>query len=176
MKNRLATVGLSVTLLSSFAASAFAQVITMNQPDNGFFEGPSPEWATLHSTNTQGTVEHREYHRDGATALLLWLAQNKAERGTASYEDARRIFYQERNMAHRQFHTDPVTLDSLMQLDESAGAQMVFSERTRAMTFPLPVITVAVQVPVLSMYAGKPSRRTIIAMADEQNRVRALQH
>ena len=174
MKNRVLTIGLTVTLLSSFAASAFAEVITMNQPDNGFFEGPSPEWATLHSTNMQGTAVHREYHRDGVTALLLWLVQNKAERGTAAYEDARRIFYQERNMAHRQFHTDPVTLDALMQLDESAGAQMIFSQRTRAMTFPLPVRTVT--VPVLSMYAGKPSRRTIIAMADEQNRLRALLH
>lgn len=163
MQNRVITIGLSVTLLSSIAASAFAQIITMNQPDNGFFEGPSPEWATLHSTNVQGTEVHREYHRNGVTALLLWLVQNKAERGTATYEDARRIFYQERNMAHRHFHTDPMTLDA------TNDQQTVFAPRAR-----LPASTVAVSV--VSPYAGKPSRRAIIAMADEQNRLRALSH
>lgn len=80
----------------------------MNQPDNGFFEGPNPEWATLHSTDVRGTEDHRQYHRDAVQAHLLWHQQNQSQRDTAAYENAHRIFHQDRNMLHREFHTAPL--------------------------------------------------------------------
>jgi hypothetical protein len=171
MKNRIFTISMSAALLASTASPALAAaVVTMNQPDNGFFEGPSPEWATLHSTDTQGTAVHRQYHRDGAAALLSWLTQNRTERGTASYEDARRIFYQERNMAHRQFHTAPVTLDGLSQLDPSTNHQPLIAT-TSTVVYQAPVTITT--TPVVRI-ATRPSRRTLLAAVDEQNRLRAI--
>lgn len=171
MKNRLFTISMSAALVATTITPAFAAtVVTMNQPDNGFYEGPSPEWATLHSTDAQGTAVHRQYHRDGATALLQWLNLNRGERGTAAYEDARRIFYQERNMSHRQFHTTPVSLDGLMQLDPTTNHQpFVASVSTVAYQAPVTVTT----TPVVRIVT-RPSRRTLLAIVEEQNRLRAL--
>jgi len=95
----------AIGLPSAFAAEATP---TMNQPDNGFHEGADPEWATLHSTDSRGTPEHREYHRQGVRLHLAWHKEHLAQRGTAAYENAHRAFHQERNMNHRQFHTAPV--------------------------------------------------------------------
>ncbi|OGJ61075.1 hypothetical protein A3C37_03355 [Candidatus Peribacteria bacterium RIFCSPHIGHO2_02_FULL_53_20] len=163
---------MSAALLAATTSPALAYtVVTMNQPDNGFFEGPSPEWATLHSTDTQGTAVHRQYHRDGATALVLWLTQSRSERGTVAYEDARRIFYQERNMSHRQFHTAPVTLDGLAQLDPFTDHQpLILNTTTIAYRAPVTITT----TPVVRVAAGRLSRRTLIAIVDEQNRLRAM--
>src|SRR3990167_7778099 len=104
MKNNI-ILSLSVTILGSIASPAIAQTIpTMNQPDNGFYEGPNPEWATLHSTDSRGTTEHREYHRDGVRSHILWHEENISGRNTGAYEEDHRIFHQDRNMLPRQFH------------------------------------------------------------------------
>lgn len=172
MRKHILTTGFSIALVAATVSPAFAQTaVTMNQPDNGFYEGPSPEWATLHSTDTQGTAVHRQYHRDGAAALLDWLSDHRPERGTLAYEDIRRIFYQERNMMHRQFHTLPISLDGLTQLDPSTDNAPASAPR------PSPTVsTVAYQdpAPVTYTYEGRPSRRSIIASVDEQNRLREV--
>jgi hypothetical protein len=88
------------------ALPAYAQEApTMNQPDNGFYEGRDPEWATLHSTSTQGTAAHRQYHRDAVKSHTQWHAEHASELGTAAYSAMHRIFHQERNLLHRLFHT-----------------------------------------------------------------------
>ena len=164
MKN-LKIIGTSVTLLSMIAPSAFAAetIVTMNQPDNGFYEGPNPEWATLHSTDNRGTTEHREYHRDGVRSHILWHEENISGRNTGAYEEDHRIFHQDRNMLHRQFHTEPVT-----PLEPSAD-QVGTSPR---------VITVALNTSVSPTpqptSAGRPSRRSIVAAAEVQNSQRAI--
>ncbi|OGJ57526.1 hypothetical protein A2881_03720 [Candidatus Peribacteria bacterium RIFCSPHIGHO2_01_FULL_55_13] len=172
MKHRIVTIGMSAALLASTVSPALAAVVvTTNQPDNGFYEGPSPEWATLHSTSTLGTAVHRQYHRDGAAALLTWLSDHRPERGTIAYEDIRRIFYQERNMMHRQFHTLPVSLDGLSQLDPSTNNTPAPAPR------PSPTVSTVAMVdlvPVSHTYEGRPSRRSIIASVDEQNRLREV--
>ena len=110
MKNRTYLIGLSVTFLSLIAPSAFAaDAPTMNQPDNGFYEGPDPEWATLHATSVQGTETHRQYHRDAAKTHLLWHAEHPSHQASAPYLVAHRIIHQVRNLLHRQFHTSPLT-------------------------------------------------------------------
>jgi hypothetical protein len=88
------------------SASA-AEPVTTNQPNNGFYEGADPEWATLHSTNAQGTEVHRQYHRDAVKAHLAWHAQNPSLT-TTGYAASHRIMHQLRNIAHRLFHTTPV--------------------------------------------------------------------
>lgn len=103
MKKTTILLGLSLTFLSTIAPPAIADTIpTMNQPNNGFYEEPNPEWATLHSTN--GTVEHRQYHRDVVQAHLLWHTQHLPEKGTTAYGEAHRLYHQEMNMLHRDFH------------------------------------------------------------------------
>lgn len=98
-----------VLFLSALASTALAQAVTtMNQPDNGFNEAPDPEWATGHSTDAGGTPEHREYHRDGVKAHLVWHEENQPEQGTAAHSDAHRLFHQDRNTDHREFHTASV--------------------------------------------------------------------
>lgn len=170
MRKHILTTGVSIALVAATVSPALAQTpATMNQPDNGFYEGPSPEWATLHSTNTQGTAVHRQYHRDGAAALLDWLADHRAERGTIAYEEIRRIFYQERNMMHRQFHTLPVSLDGLSQLDPSTNNTPTPAPRPSPTVSPVAYEDPA---PVPRTYEGRPSRRSIIASAEEQNRNR----
>ena len=110
MKNHILTIGFVVSSLSAIASPAFAQTVpvpTMNQPDNGFFEGPSPEWAVLHSTDWRGTETHRQYHRDAVRAHLSeWHKQNRtSDRSNTVYEIAHRNIHQERNELHRLFHT-----------------------------------------------------------------------
>lgn len=90
------------------AAFAAETVPTANQPDNGFYEGPDPEWATLHSTDARGTTEHRAYHRNAVKDHLTWHAEHKESQGISAYKIAHRIFHQMRNLLHRQFHTAPV--------------------------------------------------------------------
>lgn len=108
--NNLLSRGLALTLLAVAVPVAFAadMVPTMNQPDNGFHEGADPEWATLHSTDSRGTALHRQYHREGVRLHLNWHREHASEKGTAAYNEAHRLFHQERNMDHRDFHTAPV--------------------------------------------------------------------
>ena len=109
MRNGIFTIGMSVLSLSFFAPSAFAATLpTMNQPDNGFFEGSNPEWAALHSTSSLGTEEHRQYHRDAVQSLLQWLDAHRSEKAAATYNQAHRTFLQDRNLMHRLFHTPVV--------------------------------------------------------------------
>lgn len=162
MRNRIITAGMTLSVLSSIVPLASAaEAVTMNQPNNGFYEGPDPEWATLHSTSTLGTPEHREYHREAIRAHSLWHDQNRSTQGTNSYVDAHRIMHQERNMLHRQFHTAPVT-----PID-AAPPQV---------SNPSPVVS-SPDAPVTrdQTYTNKPSRRSIIADAEEQNVVRLAQ-
>ncbi len=107
MRNKL-LFSLSVTFLSAVPTLAFAETpVTLNQPDNGFYEGANPEWANLHATD--GNADHRVYHRDAEEARRRWYAEHQSEAGTVAYSRALRLFLQERNMKHRQFHTAPVT-------------------------------------------------------------------
>lgn len=109
MKNRIITIGFLITSFGALASPAFAQTLpTMNQPDNGFFEGPSPEWAIIHSTDSHGTEVHRQYHRDGAQKLLDWYQKNRSARGTNTYDNTNRIIHQVRNENHRGFHSAPI--------------------------------------------------------------------
>lgn len=109
MRNRTIIIGLAFAFLGTISSSAFAQAVaTMNQPDNGFDEGPAPEWDNLHSTDPEGTEGHRQYHRDAVILLNMWFERNREERGTPAYNDAHRIVLQDRNMAHRHFHSPPV--------------------------------------------------------------------
>jgi hypothetical protein len=102
--------GLSILFLGVTASPAFAQTaVTMDQPDNGFYEAADPEWAVLHSTDMRGTMEHREYHRAAARAHLVWHDAHRAAQGLMEYENDHRIFHQERNMSHRLFHMTPLT-------------------------------------------------------------------
>jgi len=101
MKQSIITIGLSVAFLGTTTPLAIAQTVpTMNQPDNGFFEGPSPEWAIPHATDWRGTEDHRGYHRDAARSILRY----QPERRTSADENADRNFHQDRNMDHRQWH------------------------------------------------------------------------
>lgn len=122
----------------------------MNQPDNGFYEGPNPEWATLHSTDSRGTEQHRQYHRDAVKSLNLWLEQNRQEKGTESYDSAHRLVVQERNANHRAFHTEPdLFIHTTTPSNEIADpVEMVLVEYT---------------------YSGRPSRRSIISAAQARN-------
>lgn len=104
MRNKI-IIGMSL-LLSAIVPTAFAATATMNQPDNGFYEGSDPEWATLHSNDMFGTEEHRQYHRDAVQKHLQWHRDNSVE-NNASYENAHRLFHQERNEEHRLFHALP---------------------------------------------------------------------
>gem|GEM_PF-6881377 len=99
--------------ITALAADA---VPTMNQPDNGFYEGPDPEWATLHSQDSRGTPEHRQYHRDGSLAHLRWHTEHNMK-STTHYEDTHRIAHQKRNLAHRLFHTAPTDTNSSMPVE-----------------------------------------------------------
>lgn len=108
MRSQLAVLGASFAILGASAPSAAAQSHpTMNQPDNGFYEGPAPEWAALHSTDADGTATHRQYHRDGVQAHIQWHELRRSEQGTSAYVDDHRLVHQERNEAHRAFHTTP---------------------------------------------------------------------
>ena len=163
MRNSVLTIGLTLSLLA-IVPSAFAQTApTMNQPDWGFFEGPNPEWATLHSTSIFGTEEHREYHRDAVRSLLLWNQEHRSEQGTTAYRDENRLFHQERNMLHRQFHTAPV-----VSIDSTPPARSVTDDRNDPPNVRPPS---SVSAPVSRTYIGKPSRRSIVAAAEERNRV-----
>lgn len=108
MNKYIIVISISFAFLGIGVPSAMAQtVVTMNQPDNGFYEGPDPEWATLHSSDQRGTPEHRQYHRDAAQEHFLWHQEHHAEQGIVDYEFEHRLFHQERNHLHRQFHTSP---------------------------------------------------------------------
>lgn len=108
MRNPILLLGLSITFLGALVPMASAETIpTMNQPNNGFYEGPNPEWASLHSAN--GTAAHRQYHRDAVQAHILWHDQHRSEQGTAAHVDAHRLYHQQMNLSHRQFHTAPPT-------------------------------------------------------------------
>ncbi len=110
MNKHTKILSLSLSLIGMFTPSAMAQTApTMNQPDNGFYQGPDPEWATLHSTDENGTATHRQYHRDAVQAHLSWHAEHRAEQGNAGYIIAHRISHQVRNLQHRAFHSPIVT-------------------------------------------------------------------
>ncbi|HLD71643.1 MAG TPA: hypothetical protein VI873_03455 [Candidatus Peribacteraceae bacterium] len=168
MRKHIINIGMSVSLLGTIATPAFAAEATptMDQPNNGFYEGPNPEWAVLHSTNMEGTAVHRQYHRDAVRMLSEWLEENRPERGTSSYENAQRLFYQDRNMLHRQFHTEPVSLEGLMNTG-STTSQLRFSPSTIALNTSVNIDT--------RTYVGRPSRRSIVAASEELNRVRLAQ-
>ena len=160
-------VGLAITALSIITPSAFAETTpapTMNQPDNGFYEGPDPEWATLHASDTRGTVEHRQYHREAVSDHLDWHVQNNSLQGTRAYEDAHRIFHQERNESHRAFHTEPIHPDD--------GSVTVVPHPRNPSTV---VVDPDTQVLPEHIYVGRPSRRSLVASVYERNSARAVQ-
>jgi hypothetical protein len=99
-------VALSLFTMALPSASAAETVLPANQPNNGFYEGRDPEWATLHSTDARGTTEHRQYHRDAAQEHLTWHTKNQSGQGTSVYAIAHRLYHQVRNALHRQFHSD----------------------------------------------------------------------
>lgn len=173
MNTRRTVLRISFTLLGAIAPSAFAQAIpTMNQPDNGFYEGADPEWATLHSTDARGTTEHRQYHRDAVQAHILWHAEHRSEQGTAAYENTHRINHQERNANHRAFHTFPELLNDATPSSSPIG-QANPPRDNNADTTGSAVYT-NTNPPPNPSYGIKPSRRSIIAAAEEQNRMRAV--
>jgi hypothetical protein len=170
MKNQVITIGISVVSLLTASPSAFAQTApTMNQPDNGFFEGPNPEWSTLHSTDSRGTVEHRQYHRDAVQELLQWNAQHRADQGTSAYDGARRAFHQMRNMAHRHFHTDPALFDGSMNSDTGTQTTVTTPRQpTPTTSTPTAPVDTVQGDPVTRTYDTRPSRRSIVAEADQR--------
>lgn len=99
----------AVFLMSGLPLPAFAAV-TMNQPNNGFYEGADPEWSALHAQDSRGTPEHRQYHTEKASEHLEWHRNNVAST-TVTYENAHRLFHQERNADHRLFHNGFITAD-----------------------------------------------------------------
>ncbi len=108
MLKNLVILGLSVLFLGALAPSAMAESIpTMNQPDNGFYEGPNPEWAILHSTDMHGTAAHRQYHRDAVQTHIQWHQEHQTGQGTVAYDTEHRLYHQEMNMEHRHFHFEP---------------------------------------------------------------------
>ncbi len=150
MRQSIITIGLSVAFLGTTIPLAIAQTIpTMNQPDNGFFEGPSPEWAIPHSTDWRGTDDHRGYHRDAAGNLLRY----QPERRTSADENADRNFHQDRNMDHRQWH------DGFGRTGEEASAPFT--------TVGLPPALPATGGNENSsdIYTGRPSARSLAALA-----------
>ncbi|MBI5155943.1 hypothetical protein HZA45_01570, partial [Candidatus Peregrinibacteria bacterium] len=48
--------------------------------------------------------EHRQLHRDMVRMNLDWHTQNEAGKGTPVYDQEYRIFRQQMNKIHRQFH------------------------------------------------------------------------
>lgn len=163
MKKQIITIGSLLTALTSFTPVAFAETaVTMNQPDNGFYEGPDPEWATLHSTDNRGTVEHRQYHRDGVQAHTTWHNEHRMEQGTAAHEEMHRIAHQDRNLDHRSFHTDL----ELVRNSTPATASNVNVTTVVFNTDPVPASSY--------VYTGRPSRRAIIAEAAVQNSMRSV--
>ncbi len=164
MRNRIIIIGQSVIFLSSIAPPVLAQVVpTLNQPDNGFYEGPSPEWAALHSTDSRGTEVHRQYHRDAVRDLNAWLQQYQDERGTTAYDEAHRIVVQERNMLHRQFHSVPVTVND---------SSLPFNFEGDAMNVPNTSVNTSAIALASHMNGARPTRRSIVLVAEEQNRLR----
>lgn len=110
MKHRI-LLSLTLASIGTIAVPAFAQTAPTTQPDNGFYQGPDPEWSTLHSNDVRGTPVHREYHRDAVRTHLQWHSDTQLDRNTGAYSNTHRIRHQERNMAHRHFHTDPEDFD-----------------------------------------------------------------
>lgn len=98
----------AISLLTISTKTMAAEPVPTNQPNNGFYQGADPEWATLHATSLSGTAEHRQYHRDAAKAHSDWHEQNRAAQGTSAYANDHRYFHQERNRLHRLFHTAPI--------------------------------------------------------------------
>jgi hypothetical protein len=167
MKKSIITIGISVMFLGTIAQTAVAveATPTMNQPDNGFYEGPNPEWAVLHSTNIDGTAAHRQYHRDAVKALFLWLEQHRSEKGTAAYDQTYRNLLQERNMDHRHFHTaSPASPSGLPYENPVLNGQIndyYYPNRTTSESRT-------------SLSTGNITRRSIIAAAEQQDRLRVL--
>lgn len=107
---KIVSIAIALSACGSMLPSAFAAetIAPANQPNNGFYEGPDPEWATLHSTDARGTTEHRQYHRDAVKAHLTWHEEHKIEQGADAYTRMHRLFHQQRNMLHRLFHSMPL--------------------------------------------------------------------
>jgi hypothetical protein len=172
MKKHLLTIGMSISLISTIAPVALAAepAPTMNQPDNGFYEGPSPEWATLHSTDVRGTAEHRQYHREAVQILLQWMNEHRPDQGTSAYSDALRVMHQNRNMDHRHFHTDPEEFDPMTNSNTPIED---------GIPVPRPVSSTVEDdrlngiAPFDHTYTSRPSRRSIVDEVEARNALSA---
>ncbi len=161
-------IGMSVVFLGVIVPSAIAETVpTMDQPDNGFYETADPEWAHLHSTDVRGTIEHRQYHRDAIKAHFLWLEQHKSGQGTDAYNTAHRLFHKERNNLHREFHTSPVIRENAEDSSASTMHEMYF-------TRSIPSLITSTEVISHQLSGERPSRRSIIAAAEQKNTMRAI--
>ncbi len=104
----MAVLSMAVVIPSAFAATA----VPTTQPNNGFIQAANPEWTAAHQTSVSNVPGHRVYHRNAEVTLLQWYASHAAERATATYNAARRVMLQTRNMLHRQFHLSIVDMNN----------------------------------------------------------------
>ncbi len=96
----------SAVLALSFLASSsqvWAAIVPAIQPAGVFVTTPNPEWSSLHVAS-QSSTEHRQLHRDMVRMNLDWHTQYEAGKGTPGYDAEYRVFRQQTNKTHRQFH------------------------------------------------------------------------
>ena len=101
---KIQTAAVAFSMFSAMLPTAFALVAPATAPSNGFIQTESPEWSSTHQTSVSNISGHRQYHRDAVSDLAQWYTDHAADRGTYSYNFARRIVLQKRNLLHRLYH------------------------------------------------------------------------
>lgn len=101
---KLSTTAVALSMFGMMLPSAVAVYAPTTAPSNGFIQTENPEWSSAHQASDSGFADHRQYHRDAVTTLNNWYAVHANERGTPSYNRARRAMLQQRNMLHRLYH------------------------------------------------------------------------
>lgn len=132
---KLSTAAVALSMFGTMLPSAVAVYAPMTAPSNGFIQAANPEWSSAHQASDSDLSDHRQYHRDAVSALNEWYAVHAADRGTASYNRARRAMLQERNMIHRLYHMgltieDTFSSSSGIWYPPSSSASSVSSARS----------------------------------------------
>lgn len=177
MRNRMITIGLSITFLGTIASSA----IPLTQATSGFLEQEKPDWIEAAPVPPELYPTLTEAIR---AANLITHEKSKLHISSPTYEQAHRLLLQHLLMMERQLHFNDTTLAQFQSTSHPARSTVdprIYLPNPTGGVPPtvetsLPTSIVATgNTPAYHMYIGDtPSRRSIIAESEERNRLRQI--
>ncbi len=159
----------SLSFIASFltVSSAFAAgMMQKSEPMNGFTRGENPEWMTINTDSRDFDMRHRDYQRDAEAERVLWLRTHEGMMGSAAYVKAKREFHQHRNLMHRMW--------ILQQTRGMRKGSTMMKVRVTEPAVQNIDLTPETSIQSRTFSGNAPSRRTMVRVTDERNKVRAL--